>query len=100
MERDKATVKGAQLVNSLTRTSDIVILHSNDGRTFYVNKDVACQAKHIENLLQSRFKEGQTGEISLDMPTQTLETVIKYLHYRIINKDLAQEERAVFELKP
>jgi len=100
MERDKATVKGAQLVNSLTRTSDIVILHSNDGRTFYVNKDVACQAKHIENLLQSRFKEGQTGEISLDMPTQTLETVVKYLHYRIINKDLAQEERAVFELKP
>jgi arginyl-tRNA synthetase len=100
MERDKATVKGAQLVNSLTRTSDIVILHSNDGRTFYVNKDVACQAKHIENLLQSRFKEGQTGEVSLDMPTQTLETVVKYLHYRIINKDLAQEERAVFELKP
>ena len=100
MERDKATVKGAQLVNSLTRTSDIVILHSNDGRTFYVNKEVACQAKHIENLLQSRFKEGQTGEVSLDMPTQTLETVVKYLHYRIINKDLAQEERAVFELKP
>jgi hypothetical protein len=100
MERDKATVKGAQLVNSLTRTSDIVILHSNDGRTFYVNKEVACQAKHIENLLQSRFKEGQTGEVSLDMPTETLETVIKYLHYRIINKDLAQEERAVFELKP
>ncbi len=100
MERDKATVKGAQLVNSLTRTSDIVILHSNDGRTFYVNKEVACQAKHIENLLQSRFKEGQTGEVSLDMPTETLETVVKYLHYRIINKDLAQEERAVFELKP
>jgi len=49
MERDKATLKGAQLVNSLTTTSDIVILHSNDGKTFYVNKDVACQAKHIEN---------------------------------------------------
>lgn len=100
MERDKATVKGAQLVNSLTRTTDIVILHSNDDRTFYVNKDVACQAKHIENLLQSKFKEGQTGEISLDMPKETLEIVVKYLHYRIINKDLAQEERAVFELKP
>ncbi len=34
------------------------------------------------------------------MPEQTLELVVKYLHYRIINKDLAQEDRATFELKP
>lgn len=34
------------------------------------------------------------------MPTQTLETVVKYLHYRIINKDLEQKDRASFELRP
>jgi hypothetical protein len=51
-------------------------------------------------LLQSRFKEGLTNEVTLDMPTQTLETVVKYLHYRIINKDLEQKDRAKFELRP
>lgn len=34
------------------------------------------------------------------MPEKTLETVVKYLHYRIINKDLQAEERSKFELKP
>ena len=36
----------------------------------------------------------------MDLPSNTLETVVKYLHYRIINADLELEERADFELDP
>ena len=65
-----------------------------------MNKDVAMQSKHLANQLNSSFKEGQTHEIKLDLPSNTLETVVKYLHYRIINNDLELEERAEFELDP
>ena len=36
----------------------------------------------------------------LDLPATTLETVIKYLHYRIINARLEKEDRAKFDLAP
>ena len=46
-------------------------------------------------------KEGtQLKAVALDLPSSTLETVIKYLHYRIINAGLQVEQRAEFSLEP
>ena len=92
--------KPGEVCDALTSTLDVVKLVSIDEKTFYMNKDVAAQSKHLANQLASSFKEGQTHEIKLDLPATTLETVVKYLHYRIINADLEAEDRAEFELEP
>lgn len=84
----------------MTQTTDVVALHSNDGKVFYLNRDVACQAKHIQHALASSMVEGETKEIKLDMDERTLETVVKYLHYRMINKDLPKPHRSRFDIKP
>ena len=42
----------------------------------------------------------QTRVVTLDLPSKTLETVIKYLHYRIINARLENAVRAQFKLDP
>ena len=63
-----------------------------------MNKDVACQAKHIEKELLTCTSEPL--ELRLDMTDSTLETVVKYLHYRVINKDLPKAKRQTFELRP
>ena len=84
----------------MTKSADIVALHSSDGKVFYMSIDVARQAKHLENALASSMKEGETREIKLDMPERTLETVVKYLHYRMVNKELVKDQRPKFELKP
>ena len=36
----------------------------------------------------------------LELPSNTLETVVKYLHYRIINARLTKDDRAEFEILP
>ena len=92
--------KPGEVVNALTSTAEVVKLISVDEKMFFMNKDVAVQSKHLANQLASSFKEGQTHEIRLDLPSHTLETVVKYLHYRIINADLEVEDRAAFELDP
>ena len=89
-----------EVVNALTTSLEVVKLISSDDKLFFMNKDVAIQSKHLATQLNSSFKEGQTHEIQLDLPATTLETVVKYLHYRIINADLELEERAEFELDP
>ena len=89
-----------EVVNALTTSLEVVKLISSDDKLFFLNKDVAVQSKHLATQLNSSFKEGQTHEIQLDLPSNTLETVVKYLHYRIINADLELEERADFELDP
>ena len=38
--------------------------------------------------------------MKLDLPAKTLETVVRYLHYRIINSRLAQDDRANFDIEP
>ena len=38
--------------------------------------------------------------INLDLNAKTLETVVKYLHYRIINSRLSVSNRAVFDIEP
>ena len=89
-----------EVVNALTTTMDVVKLVSIDEKSFFMNKDVATQSKHLAAQLESTFKEGVTHEIKLDLPSTTLETVVKYLHHRIINADLELDERAEFELDP
>ena len=88
------------VVNALTSTIEVVKLVSSDDKQFFMNKDVAVQSKHLATQLNSSFKEGQTHEVKLDLPSNTLETVVKYLHYRIINADLEIDDRAQFELDP
>ena len=92
--------KPGEVVNALTSTSDIVKLISSDDKLFFMNKDVAIQSKHLAAQLNSSFREGTTLEIKLDLPATTLETVVRYLHYRIINADLELKERAEFHLDP
>ena len=36
----------------------------------------------------------------LDLPASTLETVVKYLHFRVINSRLLQGDRATFDIEP
>lgn len=80
-------------VNELTQSAQLVKLISNDEtpRQFFVNKDIVVQAKHLKNTLEAGVKETMTAEIKLDIPATTLETVIKYLHYKIINERLEPE---------
>ena len=99
MERGRS---GTEIVNNLTHSSAIVRITSNDEipQAFFINKDVACQAKHLDAYFKTCEEEGRPLDITLDMPAHTLETVVKYLHYRIINKDLEVDQRSKFDLKP
>ena len=38
--------------------------------------------------------------MTLDLPAKTLETVVRYLHYRIINGGLADNDRSEFTIVP
>ena len=89
-----------EVVNALTTTMNVVKLVSSDEKAFFLNYDVAVQSKHLRSQLESEFKEGVTFTINLDLPSGTLETVVKYLHYRIINADLEVDDRGEFELEP
>ena len=42
----------------------------------------------------------EVQSINLDLDAHTLETVVKYLHYRIINADLEVDDRESFDLEP
>ena len=99
-----AANRGPQ-VGDLTQTLDIVKLISNEEdnkKFFFVNRDVACQSKMIKEEVKTAPKMGntQTREINIDLPASTLETVVKYLHYRCINSRLAQADRTAFDIKP
>ena len=89
-------------VGDLTETIEVVKLVSTDEKVYFMNRDVACQSKLLASQVTTaeRLASTQTRVIHLDLPAHTLETVIKYLHYRIINARLEKEERAKFELSP
>eukprot|EP00353_Schmidingerella_taraikaensis_P007264 CAMPEP_0185582002 /NCGR_PEP_ID=MMETSP0434-20130131/19565_1 /TAXON_ID=626734 ORGANISM="Favella taraikaensis, Strain Fe Narragansett Bay" /NCGR_SAMPLE_ID=MMETSP0434 /ASSEMBLY_ACC=CAM_ASM_000379 /LENGTH=70 /DNA_ID=CAMNT_0028200685 /DNA_START=13 /DNA_END=225 /DNA_ORIENTATION=+ len=59
-------------VSDLTSTTDIVKLISNDEkpRVFYMNRDVACQSKLLEEQLPTAERLGRTETrcIKLDLP--------------------------------
>ena len=82
----------------MTNTVEVVKLCSNDDpqKFFYLNKDVACQSKLLKEQVKTAPKENgtQVRVVHLDLPASTLETVVKYLHYRVINCRLAQPDRA------
>ena len=86
----------------MTNTIDIVKLISKDEKIFYLNRDVACQSKKLKEEVKTAPREGdtQTRVIHLDLPAKTLETVVKYLHYRVINSRLAQADRSAFDIEP
>ena len=92
----------AQAVNSgpkvadLTQTLDVVKIISNDDKVFYLNNQVALQSKKIAEEVKTapRMDKTHTRVVTLDLPSKTLETVIKYLHYRIINARLEKSDRA------
>ena len=71
---------------------ETVKIISDDGRSFYVNKDVACVSRVISNRLLSDFRESQTKEIDLHIDGDTLEKWIEYMHYKFINS-----QRKVYE---
>ena len=89
-------------VADLTNTLDMVKLCSNDDKVFFLNRDVACQSAMLKERVKtaSRIGSTQTRVISLDLNAKTLETVVKYLHYRCINSRLAKTDRAEFVIEP
>ena len=91
-------------VGDLTNTLEVVKLCSNDEHPsfFYLNKDVACQSKLLkEQVKTAPLEEGsRTRVVHLLLPATTLETVVKYLHYRVINSRLSQADRAQFDIEP
>ena len=94
-------------VGDLTKTTDIVKLISapnEEGvqKSFFLNRDVACQSELLREQLATAPRLGNTATrvINLEMPAHTIETVVKYLHYRIINAKIAQSERAGFDIDP
>ena len=46
-----------------------------------------------------RLGRTETRCIRLDLPAKTVETVVRYLHYRVINSRLAKEDRGEFKLE-
>ena len=77
-------------------SDETVKLLSNDGASFYVNRDIAWVSKLISNMLMSEFKESQTKEIELDFARETLERCIEYMHYKYINSQKKQFETPDF----
>ena len=100
----EAAASKGPTVQDLTATTDIVKIVSNDEqpRVFFLNRDVACQSKLLAEQLPTAERLGRTETrvIRLDLSAKTLETVIRYLHYRIINCRLAQGDRADFHIEP
>ena len=100
---EAAAAQGPQ-VSDLTSTTDIVKIISNDEnpRIFFMNRDVACQSKLLAEQLPhaERLGRTETRVIKLDLSAKTLETVVRYLHYRVINSRLAQGDRATFDIEP
>ena len=89
-------------VGDLIKTVEFVKLFSTDDKVFYLNCDVACQSKLLLEEMKKAPKEENTEVrvIRLDLNAKTLETVVKYLHYRIINSRLAVTDRKKFDIEP
>ena len=97
----KASKQGPE-VRDLIKTIEYCKLCSTDDKVFYLNCDVAVQSKLLLEQLKTAPKEPNTKVrvIRLDLDARTLETVVKYLHFRIINSRLAVADRAKFDIEP
>ena len=88
-------------VNKLTTTNDVVKLISTDEKIFFVNMDVARQSKKLAQTINDPTNpRNQLLTINLQLDSKTLETVIRYLHFRIINAGLEKKDRVEFNLEP
>ena len=65
-------------------------------------------SKHLKNCLEGNFKEAQEGEaepadpadgIKLELNAEILEICIKFLHYKVINRQVSFE-RPPFPIEP
>lgn len=62
-----------------------VTLVSSDGHRYVVLKEVALISPVLRN--SEEFKEGETGQIILDIDAEILEVVVEYLYYAHKYKD-------------
>lgn len=67
--------------------SFFVTLVSSDNHRFVVLKEVALISPVLRN--SEEFKEGETGQIILDIDAEILEVVVEYLYYSYKYKDQA-----------
>jgi len=56
-------------VDSLTETTEVIKLISQDKKVFFVNRDVVEVSKHLKNTLSSSFMEGNTRQVALEIPS-------------------------------
>ena len=87
-------------VDTLTNTTEVIKLVSKDEKVFFVNKDIVEISKHLKTSLSSSFIEGKTREVKLDIHSDILEITIKYLHHKIIYRDLPHDVRPQFHVDP
>ena len=87
-------------VDSLTNTTEVIKIISKDKKVFYVNRDVVEVSKHLKTSLSSSFMEGTTREVKLDIDSKILEITVKYMHYKVIYRDLPLEQRPEFHIDP
>ena len=85
--------------DAFPKTNCVVKIFSNDKQVFFVNEEIAKGSNHLANMLSSGFEENVTKEITLDIPSDILEICIKYLHYKMIYKNLPGR-RPKFDLAP
>jgi len=56
-------------------------------------------SEHLATTLNSEFAESQSNEIKLDIAAEILEICIKYMHYKMIYRNLPGR-RPKFDLNP
>lgn len=78
-------------VDTLTSTTEVIKIISRDKKVFFVNRDVVEVSKHLKTSLSSSFMEGSTREVKLDIDSDILEITVKYMHYKVIYRDLPIE---------
>ncbi|TNV73613.1 hypothetical protein FGO68_gene15968 [Halteria grandinella] len=84
---------------SIVQSAEVIKVTSNDGKSFYVNKDVLCISKRFQIMLSSGMQEQEQKVINLDLKTSVVETCLKYLHYKLIYRKVSFQ-RPPFHINP
>lgn len=87
-------------MDALTNTTEVIRIISKDNKVFFVNRDVIEVSKHLKTSLGSSFMEGTTREVRLDIDSDILEITVKYMHYKVIYRDLPHDQRPEFYIDP
>merc|ERR1711957_472554 len=97
--KNKEKMTAAATKDAFPKTNCVVKIFSNDKQVFFVNEEIAKMSNHLAEVLNSGFDEGTTKKIELDIPSDILEICIKYMHYKVIYKNLPGR-RPKFDLDP